>query len=228
MKSVVRKKTLWFAVGLAVFAVSGYAEDQDLGSLHQFNLLFQTRGKFRLLVHSRVRFYNNISDFSQVRAGPIVYWDWKPRLLALAGYYLVQQRSSDTFVTIQRPWAGAQIRIRRGERISVDWRTLVERHMYSGPGDFTRARTRAMANFQPRAGWQPYASAEALALKGHVIGRYTVGVNYANVRGHLYGFGYEFRQDVGTPGTHIIATVLQFEVAGPRRREKPGEVEAPQ
>jgi hypothetical protein len=221
-------KTLLFAVGLAALSIPGRAQDQDLGSLHQFNFLSQRGEKFRIMLHTRTRFFNNITEFSQFRAGPILYWDWKPKLQVLAGYYVGTQRSNATFVTIQRPWAGMQIRVWSGERIGLDWRTLVERHIFSGPGDFTRVRTRAMANFQPRAGWQPYASAEALALKGHVIGRYTTGVNYANARGDLYGFGYEFRQDVGKPGTHIIATLVQFKISGPRRREKPDEAEAPQ
>lgn len=178
--------------------------------------------------HNRIRFFNDISDFYQFRTGPIVYYDWNPRLQLLAGYYLLQQRSNVTFQTIQRPWAGAQFRVWKRDKASVDWRNLLERHAYSGPGDFTRVRSRAMVNLQPRAGWQPYASAEGLALQGHVVGRYTAGVNYATEQGHLIGFGYEFRQTVGGPGSHFIATLLQFQIRGPRRREKPGEAEAPQ
>jgi hypothetical protein len=214
--------------GLGLFALAVEAQDQDLASLHQFNLLSQVRGKTRLMVHSRLRFYDNISDFFQFRAGPIIYHDWTKRLQLLAGYYVIHQRARDSINTIQRPWAGAQVRAYEHGKFSVDWRNLVERHVYSGPGDFTRIRTRGTVNVRIRAGWQPYASAEALALKGHVIGRYTAGVNYATESGHIFGVGYEFRQDVGKPGSHIIATVLQFQVAGPRRREKPGEAEAPQ
>ena len=146
----------------------------------------------------------------------------------LAGYYLIEQRSNNTFVTIQRPWFGASINTYRGQRLQVDWRTLLERHMFSGPGDYTRSRTRAMATFQPKSSWQPYVSAEALALKGHVIGRYTAGLNYATEGGHLFGVGYEFRQDVGKPGSHFLATLIQFHIAGPRKREKPAEAEAPE
>jgi hypothetical protein len=95
-------------------------------------------------------------------------------------------------------------------------------------GDFTRFRTRAITNFQPKSRWQPYASAEALALKGHVIGRYAAGLNYATERGHLFGFGYEFRQDIDKPGSHFLTTLIQFQITGPRKREKPADEEAPE
>ncbi len=180
------------------------------------------------MLHSRVRFYNNISDFFQFRTGPILFYDWKKRLQWQAGYYLVEQQGPKEVVSIQRPWAGAQIRAFGNGRFSVDWRNLIERHILLGPGDFTRFRTRAMANIQPKVGWQPYASAEALALKGHVIGRYTTGVNYATLGGNLFGVGYEYRQDVGRPGAHIIATMMQFRLRGPGERQKPGRSEVPQ
>jgi len=204
------------------------AEDRDLASLHQLNANFVVRPKVNVMLHSRYRFNDNLGDFFQIRTGPIVFWNWKPRVQWQAGYYYVEQRTEGAFQTIQRPWAGGQIRVREGDWVSLDWRTLVERHMYGGPGDFMRYRTRGMAYFRPRMRWQPYASAEALALKGHVIGRFTVGANYATERGHVFGFGYEFRQDVGKPGTHVIATLLQFRVLGSRMRQRGDDAEAPQ
>lgn len=219
---------LVLAAGLILLPLACNAEDQDLASLHQFNGYIQLNEKTRLMLHSRVRFYNNISDFFQLRTGPIMFYDWKKRIQVQAGYYLVEQRSSDTLVTIQRPWAGVQIRAYGNGRFSVDWRNLLERHMISGPGDFTRFRTRVMTNFQPKVGWQPYASAEALALKGHVIGRYTTGLNYATMRGNLFGVGYEYRHEVDRPGSHIIATMMQFRLRGPGGRQKPGRSEVPQ
>lgn len=219
-----------FVSGLLVALLSQCAmgADRDFASLHQFNGSIQIRPKLRVVLHSRLRFDHNVSDFYQFRAGPILFWDWKPRLQWQAGYYLLEQRSSGDTVTIQRPWAGVQVRALDRGRLSVDWRNLLERHLLSGLTDFTRFRTRAMLNFQPKVGWQPYASAEALALRGHVIGRYTAGVNYATEGGHLFGFGYEFRQDVGRPGSHIIATMVQFRMFGGRGRQKPGATEVPQ
>jgi len=226
---VIGRNRLFIIAACAVFATpQSQGQDQDLASLHQFNGFLEVNSKTRVMLHSRVRFDNNISDFFQFRTGPILFYDWKKRLQWQAGYYLVEQRSSDTLVTIQRPWVGAQIRAYGNGRFNVDWRNLLERHRYSGPGDFTRFRTRTMFNFQPKVGWQPYASAEALALKGHVIGRYTIGLNFATAGGHLFGAGYEFRQDVGKPGAHIIATMMQFRLRGPRERQTPGRSEVPQ
>ena len=225
---MITKKTLTIMAALTALAVSGQAQDRDVASLHQFNFFLPTSGHLRVMLHNRVRFYNDISDFLQYRTGPIVFYDWKPQVQLMSGYYLIQQRSNDTFVTIQRPWFGASVNTYRSERLRVDWRTLLERHIYIGPGDFTRFRTRAITNFQPKSGWQPYASAEALALKGHVIGRYAAGLNYATERGHLFGFGYEYRQDIGKPGSHFLTTLIQFQITGPRKREKPAEEEAPE
>jgi hypothetical protein len=172
---MVTKKALALIVALAASGASGRAQDSDVASLHQFNLLAEISSNVRVVLHNRVRFYNDLSDFLQYRTGPILFYDWKPRTQLQAGYYLIEQRSNDTFVTIQRPWFFASVNAYRSERWRVDWRTLVERHIYSGPGDFTRFRTRAMAYFQPKSRWQPYASVEGLALKGHVIGRYATG-----------------------------------------------------
>jgi hypothetical protein len=225
---MITKRTLAIVAALVARGAFLQGEERDVASLHQFNLLAEVNGDFRVMFHNRLRFYNDISDFLQYRTGLILFYDWKPRIQWLAGYYLLEQRSNDTFLTIQRPWLGASINAYRSARVRVDWRTLLERHMYSGPGDFTRTRTRAMATIQSKSGWQPYASAEALALKGHVIGRYTTGVNYATQQGHVFGVGYEFRQDVGRPGSHFLATLIQFQIAGPRKREKPSEAEAPE
>jgi len=220
-----RKLTLLSALSAtAVFA----QDDRDVASLHQFNLLAEITSNFRVMLHNRVRFYKDISEFLQYRTGPVLFYDWKPAIQLQAGYYLTEQRSNDTFVTIQRPWFGASLSAYRSEKLKVDWRTLVERHLYSGPGDFTRVRTRGSANFNLKSRWQPYASAEALALKGHVIGRYGTGLNYATEQGHLLGVGYEFRQDVGKPGSHFLTTLIPFQILGPRKREKPDEADAPQ
>jgi hypothetical protein len=213
---------------LLLVPLGALAQEQDWASLHQFNGYVRVKPKVSVMLHSRFRFNDNLSDFYQFRTGPIVFYEWKPRFQWQAGYYFTEQRSDDSFQTIQRIWAGAQIRVHEGDRVSLDWRTLVERFAYSGPGDFMRYRTRAMAYFRPRMGWQPYASAEALALQGHVIGRYTVGVNYATEAGHIFGLAYEFRQDVGKPGTHVIATLLQFKVLGVRTRQRGDDVDAPE
>jgi Protein of unknown function (DUF2490) len=225
---MITKKTVTIMAAIAALAVSGRAQDRDVASLHQFNVFVATKGNLRVMLHNRVRFYNDISDFLQYRTGPIVSYDWKPQVQLMSGYYLIQQRSNETFITIQRPWIGASINTYRSKRLRVDWRTLLERHIYIGPGDFMRFRTRAITNFQPKSRWQPYASAEALALKGTVIGRYAAGMNYATDRGHSFGIGYEFRQDIGKPGSHFLMTLIQFQITGPRKREKPTEEEAPE
>jgi len=217
-----------FAAILLLAPLKATAGERDLASLHQFNGNVHLAPKLRLLLHSRLRFNNHVSDFLQFRAGPILFYDWRRRFQWQAGYYQLQQRSAGRMVAGQRPWAGAQVRVWGNGRWSLDWRNLIERHAFSGPGDFTRARTRAMLNLLPKAGWQPYASAEALFLRGHAIGRYAAGLNYATAGGHLLGFGYEYRSSLDAPASHIITTLIQFRLRGDRVRQKPGQAEVPQ
>lgn len=217
-----------FTIGaLAFFLPPAFGQDRDLASLHQFNGTAQVREKMNLTLHTRLRMNHDLGDFLQFRAGPILHWDWRRRLQWQAGYYWTAQQGDREIVEIQRPWGGAQVRVYQNGGFSVDWRNLVERHIYFGAGDFTRVRTRVGLNFQPGAGWQPFANVEALALKGHVIGRYSGGMGYATSSGHVFGIGYEFRPDVGAPGSHIITTMVQFRIHGPVRRRKPGSAEVP-
>ncbi len=225
---MIRGNRLLAAATVALGALPMLGEDRDLTSLHQFNGVVRVKEKLQLTLHTRVRFNHDLMDFSQFRLGPIIFWDWKRRLQWQAGYYWVAQQEAREVIDAQRAWAGAQIRMYESRRFSIGWRNLLERHVLAGSGDFTRFRTRGLVNFQPKAGWQPYASTEALALRGRVIGRYAVGINYATARGHLFGLGYEFRPEIGRPGSHVITTIMEFRIGRGHERQKPGKAEAPQ
>jgi hypothetical protein len=224
---VIEKTSLFPAAVLALLAFPCPAQEHDVTALSQFNASFSLSEKTRLTLHTRLRFNHDMGDFYQFRGGPIVFYDWKSRLQWQAGWYFIEQEGVRGAIPIQRPWGGAQMRVYGNGRFSVDWRNLLERHMYAGPEDFTRFRTRISVNFQPKVGWQPFANVEALALKGHVIGRYGAGMGYTTEGGHLFGVGYEYRPDVLRPGSHVITTMVQFRVAGLRRRHKAGESEVP-
>jgi hypothetical protein len=71
---MVTKKTLTLIVALAASGASGRADDNDVASLHQVNLLADISSNFRVTLHNRVRFYNDLSDFYQYRTGPILFW----------------------------------------------------------------------------------------------------------------------------------------------------------
>ena len=82
---MITKKTLTIMAALTALAVSGQAQDRDVASLHQFNFFVPTSSNLRVMLHNRVRFYNDISDFLQYRTGPILSYDWKPRVQLMAG-----------------------------------------------------------------------------------------------------------------------------------------------
>jgi hypothetical protein len=71
-------ETLALIVVLAASGAAGRAEDRDVASLHQFNLLAENSSNFRVMLHNRVRFYNDLSDSFQYRTGPILFYDRKP------------------------------------------------------------------------------------------------------------------------------------------------------
>ena len=66
---ITKKTTLILIVALAASGVSGCAQDRDVASLHQFNLLADISSNFRVILHNRVRFYNDIRDFFRYRMG---------------------------------------------------------------------------------------------------------------------------------------------------------------
>ena len=127
---MIGRNRLFIIAAFAAFATpQSRAEDQDLASLHQFNGYIQLNEKTRLMLHSRVRFDNNISDFFQFRTGPIIVLRLEKRLQLQAGYYLVEQRAQRNSGHDTTTLGRGQIRVLGNGRFSVDWRNLLERHM---------------------------------------------------------------------------------------------------
>lgn len=189
------------------------ARADDVESLHIINMNLDLRPGWTMQLHSRVRTFENISAFNQLRLGPILMTQVRPRVLALAGYYYIDQNRRVVYQDfhIHRAWTGAQVRAAQRRYWSVDARSLVERFISSEFTDYFRFRNRAFLNLHPRRGLMPFASAEALRQQNIWYGRYTAGVQWrAGLRG-LMSVSYEYRPSpIGAP-SHILATMLQFD-----------------
>jgi hypothetical protein len=203
-----RFRSLALAASLATLPV--LAED-DFGLLHITNADFEFSSKATLQLHTRIRTYNDTSNFYQFRVGPILIYKIKPRITALSGYYYINQdglRPPNT--ESHRIWAGPQFRVLQRGRWAVDTRHLVEGFVVVDRPDFMRYRNRAMVKF--KAGkWEPYGSFEALARKGDWFERYALGVQLPRRNRTTFTLAYEYRGEPnGLPGIHLIATTLQF------------------
>jgi hypothetical protein len=185
------------------------AED-DFGLLHITNANLILSKKSTLQIHTRVRTYNDSRDFFQFRAGPILIHQFRPRVVGLAGYYIINQdRRLQPNSNTHRIWAGPQFRVVDAKRWAIDTRHLAERFAVHDAKDFTRYRNRAMLILKNGV-VQPFASFEALVQNGDWYERQAVGVQI-NTRGPVnYGFTYEYRASPAGPGIHLIATSIQF------------------
>lgn len=188
----------------------------DAESLHIVNANLDFRPGWTLQLHSRIRTFERISSFNQFRAGPILMVQMKPRLLALAGYYFIQQNRRVTYQDfhLHRVWLGAQARVLSSRNWTMDARSVTERFISGEFTDYFRFRNRLMLNGNGDGTgrrWRPFVSGEVLRQQTIWYGRYTAGFQYRPGPGVLTSIGYEFRPSpIGSP-SHILATMIQFE-----------------
>ncbi len=192
----------------------GQTPVSDVESLHILNANWDFKPGWTLQLHSRVRTFENISAFNQFRVGPILQVRLHPRVIGLAGYYwkVQNRRVIREDFDLHRIWTGAQIRAVQKPRWSVDTRTVIERFVSSEFADYYRFRNRVMWNASGNGRkWLPFASAELLRQQEIWYGRYTAGTQYRPGGGVVLAFGYEYRASPLGGGSHIIATLIQFE-----------------
>lgn len=194
----------------ALLSVSVLVAEDDFGLLHITNANLELSGKSTLQIHTRVRTYNNSSNFFQFRTGPILIHQFKPRIVGLAGYYYMNQDgSSRPNRLIHRFWAGPQFRVLDGRKWAIDTRHLAERFAVIRNSDYTRIRNRAMLIYRSGA-FLPFASFEALVQNGNWYERHAVGLQINTRRALNYAISYEYRASPTGPGIHLIATTIQF------------------
>ncbi len=215
-KSIEMKQWLLAGVMLAALAQSP-AHADDVESLHAFNLNFEWRRGLTLQVNTLARTFENIGAYNQARAGPVLLWQAKPRILFISGYYFTNQnrRVIHANYNIHRAFSGLQYRVLRGETWSVDARSTLESFHSDQFQDYRRWRTRAFLRKQAWFG-EPYASGEALHERGVWYGRYTAGVLWRVHPRLKFGAGYEFRQALSGPPSHVLATLFEWQAIHPR------------
>ena len=122
---------------LLLFVAAVQAE--DLETSHAFNVNFELAPKWSLLLHTRVRTFQDAHSFYQARGGPIETWQALPRLSVLSGYYYIDQntRLSKAY-TLHRMWGGGQYRVINASRWSLDGRGVYERFISEQFLDYTR------------------------------------------------------------------------------------------
>ncbi|MBN9662793.1 MAG: DUF2490 domain-containing protein [Acidobacteria bacterium] len=210
------KQRLLAGVMLAALAQSSsYADDVE--SLHILNLNFEWRPGLTLQLHTRLRTFENLGAYNQFRGGPVLLWQANPRLLVISGYYFTDQnrRVVHTNFDSHRVFGGLQYRVLRGETWSVDARGVLESFHSDQFQDYRRVRTRTLLTKKVRFG-EPYASGEALHERGTWYGRYAAGVLWKVHPRLKIGTGYEFRQAMTGPSSHVIGTQFEWQAHQPR------------
>ena len=194
-----------------VFLAALRVSADDLESLHIVNVNIDLKPGWTLQLHTRARTFEYVGSFNQGRVGPVLMWQAAPRFTTLAGYYFINQSTRVTHdpYNIHRVWGGGQYRVLRSESWSLDARGLMERFFSNQFNDYWRWRSRAMFSKTTRIG-MPYASGEALLQQGIWYGRYTAGMNWQPHRRLIVGAGYEYRDAPRGPGSHVIATFVQW------------------
>lgn len=184
----------------------------DLESLHAFNVNFGLKPGWTLQLHTRLRTFEDVGAYNQFRAGPILMWQATRRFTSLTGYYVTDQNTRvvhDRY-RIHRAWSGGQYRFIGGEKWTLDGRAVVERLLSGSFDDYWRLRNRAIVSRRTRIGLAA-ASSEAILQQGIWYGRWTGGLQWKLHKNVTFGAGYEYRDAARGPGSHVIATTLQWD-----------------
>lgn len=205
--------TKWLLAGFLIWVLpQPELRAGDVESLHAFNANLTLKPGLTVQLHTRARTFENVGAFNQFRVGPILMWQAAPRLTALAGYYRISQNTRvvhDPY-HLNRIWWGGQYRLIERGKWFVDARSVAERFFSGHFDDYWRLRNRAMINRKTSIG-TPYVSGEALRQEGIWYGRYTAGMQWQVQKNVTFGAGYEYRDAPRGQGSHVFATMLQWE-----------------
>lgn len=184
---------------------------QDWGGLHLFNADIPLHKKWTLQLHTRVRTNENFSHFFQRRGGPILFYQVKPRLSLVGGYYSLNEENGErVHWNFHRYFGGFNATPIRTAKMTIETRTLLEKFVNAPSGDFLRVRQRVLSVWG-RKQWRPYLQAEGLVAQGNWVGRWTAGAQYWPEGKNYFGtIGYELRMNPNGSHMHLIASTLQF------------------
>lgn len=183
----------------------------DVESLHVANANIDFSSRVTLQLHGRLRTNHNVHDFYQARGGPVLLVQQTPRLQWLGGYYYIgQETNAQQLFDQHRIFGGAQARVWQGVKKALDWRNAMERHFGGPTADYWRYRTRMLIGGRAGSRWQPYGSVEGLLAKNVWTSRLAGGVQYMGQEGRQFWIGYEWRQYLVGPASHILTTTVQF------------------
>jgi len=199
------------ASALLVALACGPLRADDVESLHAFNVNLDFKPGWTLQLHTRVRTFENLGAYNQARGGPILIWQAKPRFSTLLGYYFLDQNTRVLHqpYTLHRFWGGGQYRLLQQENWSIDSRALLERFVSSRFRDYTRFRARLTLNRKTPVGML-FTGGEALVQQSAWYGRYMAGLQWRLNSRLIFGTGYEYRQALSGPNSHVISTFLQW------------------
>ena len=205
--------TKWLRAGVLFAALPAVSlQAADLESLHAFNVNWDLKPGWTLQLHTRGRTFENLGEYNQFRAGPILIWHASRRFTSLSGYYLTDQnaRVAPQRFRVHRPWWAGQYRLVSGEKWALDGRAGVERMLSARFDDYWRGRGRLIVSRATPIG-QATATSEGIRERGVWYGRLTAGLQWKIQKNMTFGAGYEYRDAARGQGSHVIATTLNWD-----------------
>lgn len=182
----------------------------EVWSWHTFDYQFLHGERWQALMHGRV--HVDEGDFRQGRIGPVFRYNLPPRLTLIAGYYFGEDYNPlGEWKRSHRPFGGIEAAVATKKYARLTARTMLERFLVPGSGDYWRQRNRVRwttaQRIAPVASWELFFD-----NKGYLTTRYTGGVRFTLSHKRALELGYLYdgrRANTGEP-RHIVTTHFVF------------------
>jgi len=196
------------SIPVLLCAVSGLLA-ADLETQNVFEVSVPVSGRTELIAHSQVRTADYLRDLFQVRGGAIVNYRLRPRLTLIGGDYYVEDEAPRRWRATNRLFGGIGLAFRR--KVTIETRTLAERHFRIEGPDYWRLRQRVRVVLPLRL--SPYFSAEYLTRVRRLdSGRFLAGIRPSlgeNLQFELAG-GYYLYAMPGDSPAYVIFTAVRY------------------
>ncbi|HET8550378.1 MAG TPA: DUF2490 domain-containing protein [Bryobacteraceae bacterium] len=191
-------------------AAAAYAQPTE--TYHVFDVDVPASHGLTVTLHSRLRTQSQTPGPYEARFGPIITCRVSPRQTLAAGYYYTEQKDTEAYRTIHRPFVGASTTILSNASTELSARVSAERFLITGRPDFNRYRGRVRLAAKGRVA--PYSNFELLldrqGWRSHRLGgglRAALGSRF-----HLDGgYFFESRRTNAGGDRHVWTTGPSYE-----------------
>ncbi|MBK5295001.1 MAG: DUF2490 domain-containing protein [Acidobacteriia bacterium] len=188
----------------------------ELYSWHLFDVQTKINKSFEIILHSRIRTRDEFHQVQQLRTGAILLWHPKNmKLTPIFGYYYQPVKEKNIpWRDGHRVFAGLMRPFPLPERMVLNTRIAVERHMYDGVPGYMRYRTYVRLEI-PKGKITPFVQNEWLAVKtGFHSVRNSGGIRFQLSPNTILetGYLYDIRRTVYGGDRSAIVTTFRYTI----------------